>query len=800
MTRLLTHSKRLIIGLVALSTLVIVVTVVSIYLAPKPDLHRYTSYSRALLDKNGELLRISLASDDRYRLFQSIDDISPSLIQATLLYEDQHFYKHVGVDFSAILRAFWSTYVVKQHRVGASTITMQVARLRWKIPSSTISGKFLQIYRAIQLSHHYSKKEILEAYFNLASYGQNVEGIGAASLVYFNKTPDRLTWLESLTLSVVPQNPNKRAPGVKGSWQYIRDARERLFDRWHDTYPSTFYGIYPGVSPDASFEDISDKKSLLDLPMAISTLKDLPFKAPHFSEFTLAELPISQTGIIATSLDLRLQRRIEAQIQNYITRRSREGITNASALLVNYQTNKIEAMVGSADFFSQPIDGQVNGALAKRSPGSALKPFVYALAMDEGLIHPMTMLRDSPRRYGGFSPENFDKKFLGPVFAKTALIESRNVPAVDLQAQLSQSSFYHFLEDGGVKGLKAPSFYGLALALGGGEVSMLELASLYSGLARGGEFKPLGGAHTEPQQLRYLISPEASFLTLDILRQNPAPGRIDTNTKNPQQNDIAWKTGTSWAFRDAWAVGVSGPYVLAVWVGNFSGEGNPVFVGRTAAGPLLHSIFSTVFPNQGWRLEDQFNLNALNLTQVDVCASTGDLSGKHCPQSVKSWFIPGVSPINVSTVHRQVAINKNTGLRSCGGTNKNTELKVYEFWPSDFLHLFRQAGISLKTPPVYEVNCDLGVTSSSGQIPVIISPLSSIEYAIPSGEDNTIEFQASVDSDVTTLFWFVNNQYVGQVPSQSSLSWAAKPGVHNITVVDDLGRSQRKNIRVIRVR
>ncbi|GAB2198104.1 penicillin-binding protein 1C [Sessilibacter sp. MAH4] len=770
--------------------------------APKPQLYADISYSTAILSDENTLLRISLADDDQYRLFQPIETIAPALIEATLLYEDQDYYQHWGVDVLALFRAAWSTYGIGHRRVGASTIAMQVARMRWQINSSTFYGKFEQIYKALVLTRYYNKQEILEAYFNGVSYGQNVQGIAAASLIYFNKTADKLTWPEAMMLSVVPQNPSKRAPGLAKSYTSIKQARDRLFELWLEKHP----------------EDV-DKKAFLDLPLSVASLNKLPFIAPHFTQYQLQQINNAglldnsyQSNVIETTLNVSLQKQLENRIEEYVSKRKKDGINNAAALLINYETNTLKAMVGSADFFSTEFEGQVNGTTAKRSPGSALKPFVYALAMDEGLIHPMTMLRDTPKQFAGFSPENYDKRFLGPVFAKNALITSRNVPAVDLQAQLKHSSFYEFLVNAGIKDLKEPDFYGLALALGGGEVTMLELAQLYAGLARGGEFLPLISvkdqnsktqkepAQKEPantQQSAHLLSAEASYLILDILKDNPPPDGSYRNKNSLLANDIAWKTGTSWAFRDAWAVGVSGPYVLAVWVGNFNGEGNPAFVGRTAAGPLLFSIFSSIFPDQGWKLKDQYNLQQLNIKKVDVCANTGDLPSKYCPNVTESWFIPGVSPIKVSTVHRAVAVDNKTGLRACDFFQENTELRVYEFWPSDFLQLFQQAGISLKSPPAYLPECQLNTKSASGQQPLITSPLSSIDYVIDNHQSSNIQLQATVDSDVTTQFWFIDNQYIGQSSTGNVLSWQAEIGEHEITVVDDSGRSSSKKIRVI---
>ena len=767
-----------------LSSATATIILLSLYVfCPKPELQQFIPYSKVYFDNEGKMLRFTLAQDERYRLYEKLENISDKLIEASILYEDQYYYQHAGVDVMALLRAFWSTYITQERRIGASTIVMQLARLRWQIPSNTLSGKLVQISRAIQLSRHYSKRQILEAYLNLTPYGRNIEGIAAASWIYFNKSPADLSLPEALSLAVIPQNPNKRNPTSEAGYKHLIDARRRLFKRWINIHPE-------------------DQKSevYLDLPLAVRSPENLPFKAPHFINYLQQKISPWLSGIVATTLDSDKQQQIENVLKTYISSNATKGIYNASALLVNYKTRSIEVMVGSADFYADNIFGQVNGTTAKRSPGSALKPFVYALAMDEGLIHPLTLLKDSPRQFGGFTPENYDKKFLGPLSAKEALIESRNVPAVVLQSQLQQTSFFQFLSDADIQGLKNEDFYGLALALGGGEVTALELAGLYAMLANGGVNYPIQALQTiHPGVGRRLLSAEASYLTLDMLKDNPAPDAIDLSLDQYSSNDIAWKTGTSWAFRDAWAVGISGPYVLIVWVGNFNGDGNPAFIGRTAAGPLFFRIFDVILPTQDWRFETAFKPENMNLKRLKVCANTGDLYEKHCPASVETWFIPGVSPIKVSNIYRQILIDNHTGLRACEQQPGKTQLKVFEFWPSDFLQIYQQAGISLKSPPPFMASCSLDQTSSAGLKPVMTSPQSSIEYMVRLHQDSSsrIPLTAIVDADVQHLHWFIEDEYIGSTERDRPLFLNAQPGIHHIRVVDDSGRSASKKITVM---
>ena len=381
--------------------LIIVVSVLGVAAAgyrfcPKPALDDYYPRSRAFFDNHGRLLRLGLAQDDRYRLYCPLDRISPRLVEATILYEDKDFFRHPGVDVAALCRAFWTTYIARTRRVGASTITMQVARLRWRIRTDTLTGKLWQILRALQLTRYYAKNQILEAYLNLAPYGGNIEGIQAASLVYFNKSADQLTLPEALTLAVVPQNPARRNPATQKGFHNLLAARESLFDHWLQNHPKD-----------------RQHGAFFELPLVVRHVDELPFEAPHFVNHIDSSGFHLNSGAIHTTLDLVQQHAMESLIRATISRRAGEGITNAAALALDTRTMAVTAMVGSANFFNNGIQGQVNGTNAKRSPGSALKPFVYGLALDQGLIHPTSLMKDSPRRYGGFTPENFDQRFLG---------------------------------------------------------------------------------------------------------------------------------------------------------------------------------------------------------------------------------------------------------------------------------------------------------------------------------------------------------------------------------------------------
>jgi penicillin-binding protein 1C len=365
---------------------------------PKPPLMQGITFSQSIYDEQHHLLRLTLSSDDKYRVYTPLDEISPLLVRTTLLQEDQFFFLHPGFNPVAIVKAAWQTYVLRSRAFGASTITMQVARMRYGIHSRSIKGKLRQILKAVQLELFYSKKQILEAYLNLASYGGNVEGIGAASIIYFGKSANQLNLAEALRVSVVPQNPARRMPTLLQQ-QDLQNAYGKLFQRWLTRHPE-----------DKALE------SLIHLPIQL-TKKNLPFHAPHFVESILRK--DHQLKVVST-LNLKLQELIEKITRQYLAQRQLYGINNAALMLVDTRDMGVKALIGSGNYFDASIAGQVNGTKVKRSPGSTLKPFIYALAIDQGLIHPCTVLKDTPSNFNGYHPENFDKNFLGPIQAKEA--------------------------------------------------------------------------------------------------------------------------------------------------------------------------------------------------------------------------------------------------------------------------------------------------------------------------------------------------------------------------------------------
>jgi penicillin-binding protein 1C len=754
-------------------------------LSPKPILLDGVFYSEKILDRHGQLLRLTTTPDQKYRARARLKDIAPELVEATLLYEDRFYRSHSGVNPFAILRASCNSLLPQSRLYGGSTITMQVARMRYGLNTRTLNGKINQILKALQLEWHYSKDEILEAYFNLAPYGGNVEGVEAASLVYFGKQSKRLSLLEALTLSVIPQNPIKRTRQPIDANTELNSARSRLFAAWIKEHPQ-----------DTKWENFMTAK------LKIGSPKNLPFKTPHLtthliartssylmeevseSEFSCEEEvpPCSShsslhlcdfardqnsSSSIVTTIDLALQNQVEETVRDYLQEKASLGIRNTSVLIADARSMEVLVSIGSANFSNVDIKGQVNGTLMRRSPGSTLKPFVYALAMEQGLILPSTILKDTPMNFAEYDPENFDSEFAGPISARNSLIQSRNVPAVQLCSQLHRPNFYEFLKKSQIT-LRKESTYGLPIVLGGCEVSMEDLVTLYCMLANSGVQRELRYTLDDPLEKGVRrLTPESCYLIREILSECPPPPRVF----NPNTPKISWKTGTSFGYRDAWTLGIAGDYVIGVWIGEFSGASNPAFIGKKAAAPLLFQIANSL-PH---KVHPPASTEHLNLKKIKVCSVSGQLLGPSCHSITQEWFIPGVSPIRTCEVHRQAL--------------DGTKLVAQEFWSSDISRRSQKRPDTKTTPT--------SISNEKAREPKILSPRQNATYFVNEEKsEEQITFQSVVDGEVKKTYWFLDKMFLGSCDAGEKLFWRPKPGEYQVCVVDDQGRSASRSIKV----
>ncbi len=755
-----------------LGSLLAGVLLASLRLWPHATLQAVAPSSRAVFADRGELLRLTLADDGQYRLWVSLERMAPALVQAIQLKEDRYFDWHPGINPLALARAMRSTYSGEM-RQGGSTLSMQLARRVYQLNTRRIPGKLQQMALALWLEARYSKHDLLEAYLNLAPMGGNIEGAEAASRIYFGKSAEQLSLAEALALAVIPQQPGRRARFGPS----LESARLRLLAEWRENYP-----------------DDARNNGPLELPLQARTRAQLPFLAPHFSEQLLQRYPQRE---LHTTLDLQVQQLLERLISQFIAEQRSQGVENAVALLIDRRDQSVKALVGSADYTSAAIHGQVNGVTSRRSPGSTLKPFLYGLAIDQGLIHPMSVLKDAPSAYGYFQPENYDGRFVGPISAQDALIRSRNIPAVTLAGQLHAPTLYGLLKRSGVKGLRAEAHYGLALTLGAGEVTPEELGRLYLALGGDGRLRQLRYLRETPQgSTEALLSPQAAFLVRDMLRHNPRPDGLPPDSRGHQWRS-AWKTGTSWGFRDAWSSGLVGPYVLVVWVGNFDGRGNPAFVGVKTAAPLFFRI-ADALPLALPQEREPKDKPPTGVVRIEVCQASGELPNRWCPQTRKTWYIPGVSPIKVSNLHRLVQIDSRTGQAVCGDLDPQYRREdVYEFWPSDLQRLFRAAGLPRRPLPKGARDCLAGSTQAE-EGPRIRSPLQQVAYSLRlSHPEDSIALSATAAADARRLYWFAEQSLVAQNAPQASSNWRpARAGEYHLQVTDDRGRSSERLVKV----
>ncbi|MGH6789934.1 MAG: penicillin-binding protein 1C [Pseudolabrys sp.] len=531
-------------------------------LGPAP-LGKGVEYSHIVLDRGGRLLRAYATPEGRWRLPATVKDVDPRYLKMLFAYEDKRFYEHDGVDPLAVGRAAIQLISSGHIVSGGSTLTMQVARLLEPRRERSLGAKLHQMVRAIELEHALSKDQILSLYLSLAPYGGNLEGIRAASLAYFGKEPRRLTLGQAALLVALPQSPELRRPDRYA--EAARHARDRVLDR------AAAAGAIPR-------DEIAHAKA-----EAVPTARMMmPMLAPHASDQIVAAEP--DRRIHRLTIDATLQKSLEDLARERARALGPE--ISVAIVAVDNATGEVRARVGSADYFDARRAGQVDMTQALRSPGSTLKPFIYGLAFEDGFLHPETLIDDRPIRFGNYAPENFDLTFQGTVTVRHALQLSLNVPAIAVLNKVGVSRLGARLQHAGAalvlpKG-EAP---GLAMGLGGVGIRLSDLVMLYTGLARGGSALPLierQGASATPARL---LDPVAAWYVGNVLIGAPPPD-------NAVPGRIAFKTGTSYGYRDAWSVGFDGRMTIGVWVGRPDGAPVPGLVGRASAAPILFDAFA----------------------------------------------------------------------------------------------------------------------------------------------------------------------------------------------------------------
>lgn len=726
--------------------------------------------SARVLDRNGRPLRYFLASDGMWRFPVTLDQVAPDLVAAIIDSEDRHYRIHPGVNPLAMARALWINLRSGRIVSGASTIPMQVARMADPSPR-TVRAKFIETLRALQLSAHYSKDQILTWYLNLAPFGGNIVGVGAASWHYFDKDPSRLSLGEIALLSVLPRSPTRYNP-LRHPDRAIQ-VRDRVLRRF--LAQRTF--------------DPRHINDALSRPL-LAAKQDIPRAAPHFSQWVQGRA--DSTGLLPTSLDSSMQAMAERLVAARMDSLRRAAITNAAVVVLDLRTREILVHIGSADFWDDTAQGQVDNTLSRRSPGSTLKPLLYALAFDQGHLTPETMLLDVPTDFAGYVPENYGQNFQGLVSARSALATSLNVPAARLLARCGLVPFHDILRRGGLSTLdRAAEHYGLSMALGGCEVRLLELTNLYATLAEGGLHKPVrpepGDSGATVQGVR-LFSPEACAMVLDILTGTRRPDLPDAWEFTLAAPKVAWKTGTSFGHRDAWAVGLSRDLAIGVWVGNPDGSQCANISGTRHAAPLLFDLFRALSP--GTTQLPAFPTPALQ--RIQVCAVSGDRPGPAC-QTTTTTSIAGVTTLPTCDMHRRIFVHPDTGLRLHGdcllaGESKEATALV---WPSELVAFRRAQGANLQGLPAADPGCS-DVPEENG--PVITSPSPTTPYVIRPGSPQKFQrlaLLAAGAADASAHYWYVNGRHVARTAPETPCFIPLEEGAHVAMVTDDHGRSAR---------
>jgi penicillin-binding protein 1C len=558
--------RFVVIAIAALCIIGVAFAAWAVSLGPLP-LQQARQVSTTIIDRNGKLLRAYAMADGRWRLpVDARKDVDPTYLKLLLAYEDQRFYSHGGVDPLALARAAFQL-VTRGHIVsGGSTITMQLARLMEPRRERSFAAKLRQIVRAIEIERRLNKDQILNLYLALAPYGGNLEGIRAASIAYFGKEPKRLSLAEAALLVALPQSPEHRR--LDRYPLAAREGRDRVLDRMVEEHT---------LSQDEAAQAKATPVPKLRKPM--------PILAPHSSDAAMAT--VKDAPVIKLTLDQGLQKVVEPLARDRAIALGPN--ISVAIIVVDNDSGDVLARVGSADYFDDSRAGQVDMTRAVRSPGSTLKPFIYGLAFEDGFVHPESLIDDRPIRFGSYAPENFDQTFQGTVPVRRALQLSLNVPAIALLDRVGSSRLSSRLKQAGANlVLPKDEAPGLAMGLGGVGVTLQDLALLYAGLPRLGTTHPLreivtaDDDHREPQRLMDQV---AAWQVGNVLLGTPPP-------ENATGNRIAFKTGTSYGYRDAWSVGFDGRITIAIWVGRPDGAPVPGLVGRTAAAPILFDAFA----------------------------------------------------------------------------------------------------------------------------------------------------------------------------------------------------------------
>lgn len=745
------------------------------------------SYSTVVTDREGKIVGMTVAGDGQFRV-PGESRLSLKYVAALLTFEDKYFPVHHGVDPLAIARALWLNFTRGRIVSGGSTLTMQVVRLSRGNPPRTVGEKLREMILALRLEQHYTKREILDFYAAHAPFGGNIVGIEAAALKYFGHRPDELSWAEAALLAVLPNAPALIYPGKNNAG--LKAKRDGLLRRLRED------GFLTGT----------------DLRLAVAEpLPERMFREECIVPHLLARASQERPGQLSRScIDSRLQERVNAIVERHIGVLKHNYIYNAAVMVVHVPTGEIRAYVGNAPAVEGGSGEQVDVIMSPRSSGSILKPALYALMLEDGYILPGMLVSDVPSRFGSYAPVNFSKDYLGVVPASRALAMSLNVPFVRLLRDYGVEHFYDKLKLMGVSTLTYPAgHYGLSLILGGAECRLWDLCCLYGGLASTvRHYNENDGQYFNHEYRRLKlwmdecvdsvvtrerpVGAGAAWLTLEALRDVERPD-MESGWKNFASSiDLSWKTGTSFGFRDAWAVGVNADYVIGVWVGNADGMGRPGLVGVRAAAPLLFEV--AALTRTIGRLERPVD----DLVEIPVCRKSGYRLSGICPEADTVSVPRAGVRTPVCPYHRWIHVDRSGRYRVNSEHESVYAMKRLPWFvltPVQEWYYARTHADYRKLPPFREDCRPVGT-----DVMEIIYPRQGVQVFIPrdlGGITRGVVFEVAHREPGVEVFWHIDDSYVGSTRYRHQLEVNLPPGRHVLYLVDEYGNTLSRSFTVV---
>lgn len=743
---------------------------------------KHNAYATVLEASDGSLLGARIATDGQWR-FPQEDTVAEKFKKALLYFEDEYFYLHWGINPVSVWKALVQNLQAGKIKRGGSTISMQIARLSRGNQPRTFSEKLIELCLTLKMELLFSKEEILNMYAAHAPFGGNVVGLSAASWRYYGRPPQKLSWAESATLAVLPNSPSLIYPGKNS--QLLLAKRNRLLDK-----------LVAKGAIDQTTAELSKAEPLPGDP------KPLPNLASHLLNRVIKEG--HQGKNIRTTVDSKLQKSVKEKVQRHHLRMKENYVHNAAAIVIEIATGKVIAYVGNVD--TEGHEGQyVDIITSKRSTGSLLKPILYGLAIDEGLILPKQLLPDIPVFLRGFAPQNFDKKFHGAVPADIALMRSYNVPFVHLLKNYGYEKFHQKLRKLGMQSLDKPAgYYGLSMILGGAESSLWEVTAVYAGMARGlmHYFKrPVGkqydqndyhpNSYLEPKVLpaqlydKGIIGASAISKMLLAMQALNRPENQLGWERYTSSKAIAWKTGTSYGFKDAWAIGLNTKYVVGVWLGNADGEGRPELVGVKAAAPLLFDIFEQL------KVDKEFPEPLYDQSSIKVCSASGYKAGIYCEKTSVELLPPFAIRAAPCPYHHLLHLDESEKYQVSSVCYPVSKMKAKPWFilPPTAAWYYKQYNADYREPPEFLLACR--DKSNKNEFMELIYPRAYTKVYVPTELDGTIGaavFEVAHRNPEATIHWHLDEDYIGSTNKKHQLGINPKRGHHTLHLVDDQGR------------